>query len=355
MADKGRKKPQNRYYYFDFLRALAIFAVIILHDSADAAGQYGKIPATDWLSAAFYNGLTRCCVPMFVLLSGALLLRSDRDVTISEVFRKRLPKLVIPLVVWSIIYEAFQFYTDKGYGTFNLLTALKIFYQGPLVFHFWFLYMMIGIYLVYPILNTFIRAATKSQVQYFIAVWFVTNCVCGIIGIATGLNIAVELNFFTGYVGYFVLGYYINHYTFSASQLKLIYAGCLVAFIISIGAIILLQTLRDKGFNDLIESDFTPDIPFALAGIFLLIKNHTFNLKPGWWQKNITQISTESYGIYIVHVLFVRLLFDKIYLNIAFKNQSLLWVVPAKSTAVLVLSYGLTKLIRMVPWLRMTI
>ena len=206
MAEKGPVQPQNRFYYFDFLRALAIFAVIILHSSADEAGQYGKIPATDWLSASFYNGLTRCCVPMFVLLSGALLLRPDRDVTISELFRKRLPKLVIPLIVWSIIYEAFQFYADKGYGTFNLLTALKTFYQGPLVFHFWFLYMMIGIYLVYPIVNTFIRAATKSQVQYFIAVWFVTNCVCGIIAIATGLNIAVELNFFTGYIGVFCAG-----------------------------------------------------------------------------------------------------------------------------------------------------
>ncbi|MCO5947493.1 acyltransferase [Mucilaginibacter flavidus] len=355
MADKSPEKPKNRFYYIDFLRALAIFAVIILHNSADAAGQYGKIPETDWLSAAFYNGLTRCCVPMFVLLSGALLLKPDRDVTIKELFRKRLPKLVIPLVVWSIIYEAFQFYTDKGYGTFNLLSALKTFYQGPLVFHFWFLYMMIGIYLVYPIINTFIRAATKSQVQYFIAVWFITNCVCGIIGIATGLSIAVELNFFTGYIGYFVLGYYINNYIFTAPQLKLIYAGCAFAFVVSISGIILLQTFRDKGFNEIIESDFTPDIPFALAGVFLLIKNRTFNLNPTWWQKLVTEISAESYGIYIVHVLFLRLLFDKIYLNLAFKNQSLLWIVPVKSIAVLGLSYGLTKLIRLVPWLRMTV
>jgi len=355
MAVKSPEKPKNRFYYIDFLRALAIFAVIILHNSADAAGQYNKIPATDWLSAAFYNGLTRCCVPMFVMLSGALLLQPDRDVTIKELFRKRLPKLLIPLVVWSIIYEAFQFYTDKGYGTFNLLTALKAFYQGPLVFHFWFLYMMIGIYLVYPIINTFIRAATKSQVQYFIAVWFVTNCVCGIIGMATGLSIAVELNFFTGYIGYFVLGYYLNSTTFSNNHLKLIYKLCTVAFGISTIGIISLQINHVKGFNEIIESDFTPDIPLALAGIFLLVKNHQFKQNSGWWQRVVTEISAESYGIYIVHVLFLRLLFEKIYLNLAFKNQSLLWLVPAKSIAVLVLSYGLTKLIRLVPWLRMTV
>lgn len=141
---------------------------------------------------------------------------------------------------------------------FNLLRALKIFYQVPLVFHFWFLYMMIGIYVVDPILNTFIRTATKSQVQYFIAVWFITNCICGIIGIAAGLNIAIELNFFTGYVGYFVLGYYINNYTFPAPQLKLIYLGCLAAFIVSISGIIYCKPFATKGLMTLLKATLHP-------------------------------------------------------------------------------------------------
>ena len=93
-----------RVFYFDFLRALAIIAVVFIHFSADVAGQYRKIATPDWLSAAFYNGLTRGCVPLFVMLSGALLLNPDKTVSIKEVFSKRLPKLVIPLVVWSIIY-----------------------------------------------------------------------------------------------------------------------------------------------------------------------------------------------------------------------------------------------------------
>jgi len=355
MADLNDGKLKSRFFYFDLLRALAIFAVLILHNSADPAGQYGKIPNSDWLPAAFYNGLTRFCVPMFVLLSGALLLNPGKDVSIKELFSKRLPRLVIPLVVWSIIYEAFQFYTDAGYGKFNLIAALKTFYQGPLVFHLWFLYMMTGIYLIYPILNAFIRSATKSQLQYFIAVWFIVNCVCGVISTAFGLNIGVELYSFTGYVGYFVLGYYLNSQNFTMQQLPLIYAACLAAFITSICGIILLQTGHYKGFNDLIESDFTPDIPFALAGLFLLIKNHAFTENTTWFKGIATQVSKASYGIYIVHVLFVRLLFDKLYLNIGFKNLSLLWVIPIKAIVVLILSYGLTKLIRMVPGLRMTV
>lgn len=346
---------KSRFFYFDFLRALAIFAVIVLHFSADPAGQYGKISTSDWLSAALYNGLTRCCVPLFVLLSGALLLNPAKEVSIKELFAKRLPRLAIPLVVWSIIYEAFQFTTDKGYGEFHLIPVLKIFYQAPLVFHFWFLYMMIGIYLIYPIMNAFIRAAAKSHIQYFIVMWFIINCILGIAGTVFALNIGIELNSFIGYIGYFVLGYYLKNYTFTKRQLTRIYIASFAAFVISIAGIILLQAFHDIGFNDLIESDFTPDIPFALAGIFLLAKNHIADLKPGWWQKLIIQLSKESYGIYIVHVLFVRLLFDKIYLGFGFANGSLLWVIPLKAAVVLILSFGLAKLIRIVPWLRATV
>ncbi|MES2111649.1 MAG: acyltransferase family protein [Bacteroidota bacterium] len=345
----------RRVFYFDILRAAAIFAVIVLHFSADAAGQYHKIATSDWLSAAFYNGLTRCCVPLFVLLSGALLLNPDKEVSISEVFVKRLPKLIIPLVVWSIIYETFQFTTDKGYGKFHLITALKTFYQGPLVFHFWFLYMMIGIYLIYPIINSFIRAATKSQVQYFILMWFIANCLLGVAGPVLNLNIGIELNSFIGYTGYFVLGYYLNNYTFTAPRLNSIYLLSVLAFISSVTGIILLQYFGYAGFNDVIESDFTPDIPIAIAGIFLLAKHYDRNLKLGWWHNAVSFVSKESYGIYIVHVLFVRLFFDKIYLGFGFGDGCLLWVVPVKAVIVLVLSLGLARLIRLAPFLRQTI
>jgi len=344
-----------RIFYFDFLRAVAIFAVIVLHFSADAAGQYHKIAASDWFSAAFYNGLTRGCVPLFVMLSGALLLSPNKVISIKEVFSKRLPKLIIPLAAWSIIYETLQFTTDKGYGKFQLIPALKAFYQGPLVFHFWFLYMMIGIYFIYPIINAFIRAATKSQVQYFILLWFMVNSVLGVAGPAFNLNIGIELNCFTGYIGYFVLGYYLNAYEFTSRQLSWIYLLTALALTSSIAGIVLLQYYGYHGFTDLAESDFTPDIPLAMSGVFLLAKNHSFNIKPGWWQRTLSQISKESYGIYIVHVLFVRLLFDKIYLDFRFGDGCLLWTVLVKTVIVLILSLGLTKLIRMVPFLRQTI
>ncbi|MDN3580599.1 acyltransferase [Mucilaginibacter flavus] len=352
-TDAIQSKPH--LFYADFLRALATVAVITLHNAADPAAQYGHIPQNDWLSAAFYNGLCRFCVPMFVVLSGSLLLSPKKDVTIKELFSKRLPKLVIPLVFWSAFYMLFYHYFDKTYPSASFLYYLKAFYSVPLVFHFWFLYMMTGIYLAYPIINLFIRSATESQVLYFIVIWFIANCVLGIIDVSLETANNIELHIFTGYIGYFVLGYYLKSFSFSKRTLNTLYTLCVIAFIASIAGIILLQVYQFKHATDLIESDVTPEIPFAVAGLFLFMKNYPFSTKQQWWKKIANHISQESYGIYILHVLCMQLMFGKGFLNIDFGTLSLLWVIPIKMLMALSLAFIMVKILKRVPLLNRTI
>ena len=79
-------KNALRFFYADALRALAMFAVIILHNAADYDEQLGEIPKSYWWAGDVWNGLVRFCVPMFVLLSGALLLKAGKVVPAREVF-----------------------------------------------------------------------------------------------------------------------------------------------------------------------------------------------------------------------------------------------------------------------------
>jgi surface polysaccharide O-acyltransferase-like enzyme len=353
----GSAPVKPHFFYADILRAVAIFAVIIMHNAADLATQYGRISASDWLSASFYNGICRFCVPMFVLLSGSLLLNPAKEVTIKALFTKRLPKLVIPLVFWSAFYMVFYHFFNKSYPNASFTYYLTAFYSVPLVFHFWFLYMMTGIYLVYPIINVFIGAATRQQVKYFIIVWYITSCFFGIIDLAFEKPMGIELYSFTGYIGYFVLGYYLKTFTLSKSILNLFYGLTILAFIISIAGIILLQVIHFKHANDLIESDFTPELPFAVAGLFLYLKNRGLSLaaKPTWWQNILTGLSNESYGIYILHVLVMQLLFDKSFLYFQFDSLSLLFVIPLKAFVILCLTYMVVKVLKLVPLLKFTL
>ena len=83
------KRISSHFFFADAVRALAIFAVIILHIASDYVEHYREISNAEWWSADIYNGLVRFCVPMFVVLSGAFLLRTDRVITIKELLLKR--------------------------------------------------------------------------------------------------------------------------------------------------------------------------------------------------------------------------------------------------------------------------
>src|SRR5665647_295484 len=182
-------KISPHFFFADVLRALAVFAVIILHIASDYVEHYGEISNSDWWAANIYNGLVRFCVPMFVVLSGAFLLRKDRIITTKELLLKRLPKLVIPLIAWSIIYILFKTIDYKEpLSSINIPDQLKTFYQEPVAYHLWFLYMMIGVYLAWPVINVYIKAATEKNILYFLTLWFIVNSVLGIINIITGLN-----------------------------------------------------------------------------------------------------------------------------------------------------------------------
>ncbi len=347
-------KAQSRLFYADFLRALAIFAVIILHNAADYDDQLGDIPASHWWAGTIWDGLVRFCVPMFVALSGAFLLKQSKEVTFSEVFKKRLPKIIIPLIFWSLIYILYEGYaSEEGIRSINWMEKLKVFYQGPVIYHLWFLYMMIGIYLLYPVMNLFITAAKEVHIRYFLIVWFISNCIINISDAITDTTFGVGLNFFAEYSGYFVLGYYLTHYTFSKRQLTVAYLLGVAGFSLSILFPAICIHLHFDDRATLIESDFTPDIVLCVTGLILWFQNRTYTGKPGLITKIISQISKESFGIYLVHVLVMEIIFsdDNSYADVV-DGWHPGWAIPLKALIILIVSFLLVKIIRLIPYFR---
>jgi surface polysaccharide O-acyltransferase-like enzyme len=101
----------KRASWADLCRVVAIFGVVLIHACGAAAlYQYGKIPQMDWLSANFLDSLVRCSVPLFVMLSGALLLKpGETPVTIRQIAR-RVNKVLFPLLTWNVAYLLYVSY-----------------------------------------------------------------------------------------------------------------------------------------------------------------------------------------------------------------------------------------------------
>jgi surface polysaccharide O-acyltransferase-like enzyme len=348
------KKSQSHFFFADALRALAVLAVIILHTASDYIDHYGEISNSNWWSADIYNGLVRFCVPMFVVLSGAFLLRPDRIITIKELLLKRLPKLIIPLFAWSIIYILFKT-IDYGepIASINVVEQLKIFYNGPVAYHLWFLYMMIGVYFAWPVINVYIKAATEKNILYFLTLWFIVNSVLGIINIFTGLAPSIEVNIFIGYIGYFLFGYYLFNYTFARATLNKIYLTGITGFLISIITPYICYKIEFTRTEEIIATDFTPDVVMCVSALFLWFKNNSKSDGKNIFGKIITEISALAFGIYLVHVLIIEYIFSEdrnYYATITGWNPA--WAIPVKALIVLIISYIIIKLIKLIPFIR---
>ena len=97
--------PEQKHHQLDWinnLRIIAMFLVVVLHTTSPMLMAYGKEPDSYWLIADFFNALSRFGVPVFVMITGALLL--NRDYELSDFLRKRLGRIFPPFIFWSVVY-----------------------------------------------------------------------------------------------------------------------------------------------------------------------------------------------------------------------------------------------------------
>ena len=99
------ENKQNRQFYIDMIRAYATFLVVFSHVFAPLVWAYNTTSEPVWLVMNVCDALIRPCVPLFVMISGALLLNPSREESISLFLKKRLTKILVPLILWSLIYE----------------------------------------------------------------------------------------------------------------------------------------------------------------------------------------------------------------------------------------------------------
>ena len=343
--------PPPRLFYADVLRFLAIIAVITLHCSSDYVEQYGEITPSAWWAGTAYDGFSRLCIPVFVMLSGAFLLKPGKYITMKELFGKRMIKIILPLLFWSVIYICWETSTSvAGWKEFNVPDSIKSIFPGPAAYHLWFLYMMVGIYLVYPLINAFIGIAKDIDLKYFLIVCFVANTLVFIMEKLWDWSLGFDLQAFTGYVGYFVLGYYLNTRKLSTSAFRWFVLFFILGILLAVCLPWILYQYNDELVTEFTESDFTPEVILSAAGLFMIVKYLLRNYQPGKWVfRIVNSCSVESFGIYLVHVLVMEFIFSDSRSFMPVLQENPIWGIPVQVIVILVVSFVIVKLIRLIP------
>ncbi|HWZ16350.1 MAG TPA: acyltransferase family protein [Mucilaginibacter sp.] len=298
------------------LRLIALYAVIILHCTAPLLMQYGKVPLSDWLMADFLNAIVRFAVPVFVMVTGALLLR--REYEIADFLKKRLVRVLIPFFFWSLVYVWYSWYNEEITFTAGIWANIRVVLHALKYgssYHLWYVYMLIGLYFFIPVIGKFVRHATEKEILYFLIMWFVVMMLNQ--PYLSRFNPVVDLHYFSGYAGYLVLGYYLAFKDFKVKNLRLWMA---MLFVISIGLIaagtwfIIPYT---KWPGTLFYEPLNPAVLMVSVSAFIIAKLTVVKAPP-----LITRISDfagrYNYGIYLSHALVLYFLEDPFGINYKF-------------------------------------
>lgn len=331
--------------YISNLRNIATFSVIVLHITAPFVLKFNKISFASWQLANLLDSMLRFGVPIFVMISGAVLL--DRSEPLNTFLSKRLKRIFVPFLFWSIVYFIFSYAGQFQKLSFAQLSQIL---TGKLLkgtyYHLWYVYMILGIYLFIPIVRKWVQNSTKQELHYFLLLWSVTLFINT--DIAAYIP-SIEIMYFSKYLGYLVLGYYLDKYVETKRIRNNLY---FILFICGVTLTLLstsyLSVTQNK-LNITYYNYLSPNVCLMAIGVFLLGKSLL-------QQTNTMLINLDrhSYGIYLVHVLVLHYLYRAIApLNLNTSSpSSLLLYITGVSVITYLASYLIIRLLAAIKSIR---
>lgn len=336
----------KRQTEFDILRLLAILAVITMHAGGN---RYLSSNFNPRHHSMFVASIV-WCVPVFFLISGRFFLDPQRSVATETIWKKYIRRIATVFVVWSSVYTIY--YVKSGaYDGLNIWGILTQWIEGP--YHFWYLYAIIGLYALTPIL----RKITENEktTLYFLALFAAANIIKeylvylpGLGGIINGVYDKLWLGSIAGYVGYYVLGYCVFHYRDAISrrfELVIYIIG-----VLSLAATILLegQITPELQKADFVKQYLKPNVILFSTAIYVFFVKRVSQISFSAMSVKIWGKLTElSFGVYILHALVNEVL---ALIPIAQPVAYPYIILFALTAAIYLLSLALTWLIRKIPF-----
>lgn len=329
------KAETQRTVWVDWMRVAACFMVIVVHSTEPfyLGGEGSRIlTAADAFWASLFDSFVRACVPLFIVASSYL--QFPLHYSSGEFCRRRAVRVLIPFAVWSLIY-AFV-WGEPVYNLKNLL--LNFNYAAG---HLWFVYMLVGVYLLMPILSPWAEKVGKKELQVYLGIWLFTTIIPLIRDWVSPDPLAVTYGpagiprqalfplwgeaswngyglfyYLSGFIGYLLLGLYFRKFVGELSWKKTLAVAlpCWVAgFAIVFGGFIRRVYETSEGIfpaegiiNTAVywETTWCNDtLGVALMTIAWILLFRKITASGCFYNKVLLPVSKASYGIYLAHLL----------------------------------------------------
>ena len=338
----------NRKASLDVTRFVAVIAVVLIHTSASYMNLY-QPNSFAGIFTNIFNTISRIGVPLFVMISGCLMLNERKEITFKEIFNKYIRNIIILYLVWSLLYSlGYQIILPAFNGEeINFRGFLFGIFRAH--YHLWYLPMIAGLYLITPILRCFVKKENSKTVLYFIVLSFIFNFFSPLIEFLAGysnlfqyINQFIDglyLDFFCGYVGYYLIGWYVINIGIKKGYRIVLYIAGFASLIFTI---IMVQIFTSQAW--LFQTPLNAFILLISVMIFDLINNY---YKGNDKSNNVfKKLSNLAFGVYVVHVAILSI-FD-FYVN---PNLLPIWII-LKWIIVCLISFGVTFVAHKTPLLK---
>jgi surface polysaccharide O-acyltransferase-like enzyme len=287
-----------------------------------------------WLPIVFYDSLSHACIPIFFMITGFLLLHKEE--TILDFYKKRMARIIVPLIFYSLIYLH-----QKRIPVSDYLSCI---WEGPVEYHLWYVYNLIGIYLFLPFFKKIFLGSNLFEKIIYACLWFLLNVLCQSLHdyFHTKIGFIVMFNFpmFIGYMGYVFLGGMLRGFPCRKTSPWLI-------FFLVCSAASMYSTYTFSFKNGKPEATFmSPSslfVFFATISLFFSLKDlKILNYRL------IRCISGCTYGIYLIHILVLTILSKY---NLSVSTGSAWITVPVITVICFLLSFCFVFLLKKIKWI----
>lgn len=322
------KSAKEHIIYFDVIRVVACFLVILVHISAN---KIKDLPTNslDYPVSVFFNTLSISAPAIFFMLSGAIFLNPKFPaISVKKLWGKYILRMAVAYVFWSYLYT-FIFWLP--YYTFSFETVkayIKEFFTGASMYHMWFIPAIISIYMVLPLLKS--SFADKQRCKYYLLLFTVIQILIPTIQIfdfpykylLDSVYSRIPYLLCIGYVGYFVLGYYLSIEEFSPKTRIILYASGILSLFAAVGIDVYHSMSQDSVAVLMMNDMFSLNSFFLAAAIFVGFRHIPWHrIKT---IRVISKLAKLTFGIYLVHPFFLNIILE--HCPFLFQLPAIVWI-----------------------------
>lgn len=332
-------KRENKGW-IDLLRIIACFLVVFSHCCDPFVAQFDA-DRTSFLTGVFSGSFVRACVPLFVMMTGVLSFPVRMDMR--SFYKKRIGRILSPLIFWSVVLPIL-FFVYLNYinpTTPNPLISMPDHNVDALwvklytfIFNFnfdtvpmWYLYMLIGLYLIIPIISGWMQHASQKDVKLFLSIWVIALCIPyvkmlapvlgfqgyfgnkGILGVCDW-NEYGTFYYFSGFIGYLILANYLTRYPLNWSWKKMLAITIpmfIVGYIVTSYGYILTQKFSPGNYVNLEIVWYFAGVNVFMMTFPLFVIVQKLNIPSSAWMSKLASL---TFGIYLCHYVFVTISYD---------------------------------------------